>query len=118
MYSSTSSTSVLYYSSIYGVGHLTGLPVALAQQLMMLPPKVFAVARFLAPTPRPTGLLPVPAPDLTAGCFPLEEDRKSGGPGEGAEESPTTSTKPLLLSISTIRPCRQRLRRVRFPIYH
>ena len=104
MYISTSSTAVFYYSSIYGVGHLIGLPVALAQQLMMLPPKVFAAARFLAPTPRPTGLLPVPAPDLAAGCFPLKKDRKSGGPGEGAEESPTTSTKPLLSSMSTTLP--------------
>ena len=92
------------YNSIYGVGHLTGLPVALAQQLMMLPPKVFAAARFLAPTPRSTGLLPAPAPDLAAGRFLLEEDRRGSGLEEGAKESPLTSTQSLLLSITATLP--------------
>ena len=102
-HSSTQSTRHMY-SSIYGVDHLTGLPVALAQQLMMLPPKVFAAARFLAPTPRSTGLLPAPDPDLAAGRFSLEEDRRGGGPEQGAEESPSTFTQSLLLCISATLP--------------
>ena len=56
------------------------------------------------PTARSTGLLPAPAPDLAAEHFPLKEDRRGGGPQEGADEFPSTSTQSLLLSISATLP--------------